>query len=136
MKDGLRCDSSVSIPRVLCTSCGHTHALIPDVLIPFGSYSLCFILSALQRYLNRSSTVAALCDSLQISISTLYGWIHLFEQHASLWLGILHKVAKLNSDASAPLGVSLKSQFLRPTVNGRIEFLLKLFEKLQCPSSR
>ena len=33
--------------------------------------------------------------------------------------------------AVAPLGVSLNNQFLRPTVNGLIEFSLRLFEKLR-----
>ena len=30
------------IPRVKCTSCGHTHALLPEMLIPYSSYSLRF----------------------------------------------------------------------------------------------
>ena len=38
--------------------------------------------------------------------------------------------------AVAPLGVSLKSQLRRPTQKGRIAFSLKLFVKLQRPSSR
>ena len=38
--------------------------------------------------------------------------------------------------AWAPFGVSQNSQFLRPTVNGRIAFSLRLLEKLQRPSSR
>ena len=38
--------------------------------------------------------------------------------------------------AWAPFGVSQNSQFLRPTVNGRIAFSLRLLEKLQRLSSR
>lgn len=38
--------------------------------------------------------------------------------------------------ASDPFGVLENSQFLRPTANGRMEFSLRLFEKLHLPSSR
>lgn len=38
----------LSIPRLMCASCNHTHALLPDILIPFGSYSLSFILKVLR----------------------------------------------------------------------------------------
>ena len=38
--------------------------------------------------------------------------------------------------AVAPFGLALNSQFFRPIVNGLIAFSLRLFERLQCPSSR
>ena len=38
---------SLCVPRVKCTSCGHTHALLPEMLIPYSSYSLRFVLSVL-----------------------------------------------------------------------------------------
>lgn len=38
--------------------------------------------------------------------------------------------------ASAPFGVSLNSQFLRPKVKGRMEFSDRLLEKLQLKRSR
>jgi len=79
----------VTISRVICSSCGHTHALLPDVLIPYGSYSLFFILKVLRSYFLHSYTVQTLCSYYAISISTLYAWIHLFHKQKSLWLGAL-----------------------------------------------
>lgn len=96
---GTRTEISVCVPRLRCTSCGHTHALLPDVLIPFGSYTLRFVLNVLYGYLSRAGSVADFCDSRQISVSTLYGWIHLFEDQASLILGVLKKAAHLSMDA-------------------------------------
>ena len=79
----------VSISRVICSSCGHTHALLPDTLIPFGSYSLFFILKVLRLYFLHSYTVEKLCSLYSISISTLYTWIRLFHKQKALWIGFL-----------------------------------------------
>ena len=87
-----RVDTVLSVPRFLCESCGHSHALLPDILIPFGSYSLRFILTVLSSYLNRSCTITAFCDHWQIAISTLYGWIHLFTEQYNAWCRILDRV--------------------------------------------
>jgi len=92
VEGGRRCDASVLVPRFQCESCGRTHAVLPDVLIPFGSYSLRFVLTVLAAYLKRSSTVAGLCEYWQISVSTLYAWIHLFDEHYNAWCGVLERI--------------------------------------------
>jgi len=97
IENGRRSDAIISIPRVLCTSCDRTHAILPDVLIPYGSYSLRFILVILNAYLARTVTVQEFCASWGIAVSTLYDWIHLFEKQASLWLGVLKQVKRLNT---------------------------------------
>lgn len=89
---GKRKQISLSVPRFQCTSCGHTHAVLPDILIPFGSYSLRFILTVLKEYLNRTVPVADLCLRWDIAISTLYDWIHLFQKHYNSWCRILDRV--------------------------------------------
>ena len=96
--NGDRCESTVSVPRVIC-QCGHTHALIPDHLIPYGSYSLRFILVILQLFMSRHCNVAAFCDKWQISISTIYYWKHLFTLHYNLWFSVLNEISELNSKA-------------------------------------
>ena len=83
----------VEVPRILCTSCNHTHAILPDCLVPFSSYSLSFILTVLQDYFLRKQPVLQLCSQYQISVSTLYAWIHQFVSHKKLWLGILRNAA-------------------------------------------
>lgn len=89
IKSGLIVNHSVSIPRVICSSCSHTHAILPAVLVPYGSYSLFFILTVLKDYFLRSGTIDYLCTRYQISVSTLYSWIHLFYSQKRLWLGLL-----------------------------------------------
>lgn len=88
-KKGSNTCHNISITRVYCNSCKHTHAILPDNLIPYGSYSLSFILTVLRAYFLGTKTVAELCDYFQISVSTLYGWKHLFNEQKLVWLGIL-----------------------------------------------
>lgn len=90
--EGKRREISVEIPRVICQSCHHTHALLPDVLIPYGSYTLRFILHVLELYLMRAEPVAKLCESWAISVSTLYGWIHLFLDQHNLWFRAIEHI--------------------------------------------
>lgn len=93
---GVRAEYTLTIKRVMCASCGCTHALLPDVLIPYGSYSLRFILHVLRAYLNRNCTVAVLCGRFSIAVSTLYAWIALFNEHANLWLSVLERISRVS----------------------------------------
>lgn len=81
---------NIVITRVLCNSCGRTHAILPANLIPFGSYSLSFVLTVLRAYFLGTQTVTYLCNYFQVSVSTLYGWINLFKEQKLIWLGILN----------------------------------------------
>jgi len=85
----------IEIPRVLCESCGSTHAILPDVLIPYKSYSLRFILYILAKYLKRDCTVEVFCEQWNIAIATLYSWKDIFLEHASLWIGKLEQANTL-----------------------------------------
>jgi ribosomal protein S27AE len=75
--------------RFICSSCGTTHALLPDILVPYSPYSLRFKLVVLIAYYERESTVVEVCERYNIAISTLYRWIALFLLHKDLFLGIL-----------------------------------------------
>ena len=99
VNEGVRADKVLSVHRFLCESCGHTHALLPDILIPFGSYSLRFVLTVLEGYLNRPGSVADYCESWKIAISTLYGWIHLFASHYNAWCQVLDRIIWVCRDA-------------------------------------
>lgn len=92
-ENGLNTCHSISIARVICNSCCHTHAILPDNLIPFGSYTLSFVLTILRAYFLGSKTITSLCDFFQISVSTLYDWIKLFKVQKHVWLGILTDAA-------------------------------------------
>lgn len=112
--NGKRAEIMVSIPRVRC-HCGRTHGLLPDILIPYSSYSLKFVITVIKNYLNRSCTIRELCDFWQISVSTLYSWIHLFRNHYNLWVGAINQVSSLSDDViSAVCDVtSFPSEFFK-----------------------
>lgn len=79
----------VRIKRVRCGSCGHTHAVLPDTIVPYSTYSLQFILRVLARYFLGLGTVEQLCRRYAISVSMLYQWKTLFLEHKAVWLGVL-----------------------------------------------
>lgn len=79
----------VEIKRVRCGSCGHTHAILPDCIIPYSTYSLLFILRVLCAHFLGLGTVEQLCRRYAISPSMLYQWKGLFLEHKEIWLGVL-----------------------------------------------
>lgn len=86
---GLPVTYRIMISRIICSSCGHTHAILPEIIIPYGSYSLIFILTVLRDYYLSHMTIKELCDKYMIATSTLYSWKRLLLIHKKLWLGIL-----------------------------------------------
>lgn len=86
---GLIVTYTVTVIRYKCPSCGHTHAILPEHLIPYSSYSLPFILTVLRDYYTRPVSVESVCSKYDISVSTLYAWHSLFLTHKKLWLGLL-----------------------------------------------
>ena len=84
----------LKILRVICTCCGHTHAILPDPIIPYGSYSLFFILRVLAEYFLKTGSIAAICGIFSISPPQLYRWAKLYQQHRREWQGLLKSVAQ------------------------------------------
>lgn len=91
------------IPRVKCTSCGHTHAVLPEMLIPYSSYSLRFVLTVLKDYFLHVHTVGQICEAYQIAHSTLYAFRALFLSHKRLILGVLNDALEQAVDFIAEL---------------------------------
>lgn len=81
----------VSVMRVICDSCctHNTHAILPDFIIPYCSYSLFFILRVLAEYFCHLHTIEKLCERFSITVKQLYKWISLWNLHKSQWLGVL-----------------------------------------------
>jgi len=106
----------VTIERYKCSSCGHTHAILPESLIPYQSYSFLFIIAVLRDYFTKSLTIERICEKYNISISTLYAWKNLFIRNKKIWLGLLKDsytspVQFLNSLFSANFLYNLKDFF-------------------------
>lgn len=79
----------VKIRRVRCESCGHTHGIIPDYIIPYSTYSLFFVMRVLGEYYLRVRTVERICSRYNITPSMLYSWKKAFEEDKEIWLGVL-----------------------------------------------
>jgi hypothetical protein len=79
----------ITITRYKCKSCNRTHALLPDLIIPYSSYSLGFVILVIEEYFNKNLTVAEICSKYDISESTLYCWKEIFLKHKKIWLGLL-----------------------------------------------
>lgn len=79
----------ITITRYRCLSCNGTHAILPESIIPYQSYSLIFILRVLKDYFTRQISVESICIKYEISVSTLYSWKKLFLKEKKVWLGLL-----------------------------------------------
>ena len=88
-ENGRTVTDRLEITRYKCLSCGHTHAILPELIIPYQSYSFIFIISVMRDYYTHSLTVEGICDKYDISVSTLYSWKKLFLKNKKIWLGLL-----------------------------------------------
>lgn len=110
----------IRISRGICESCGHTHAILPDLIIPYSTYGVFFILRVIVEYLLRLRPVEQLCNRFGISHSMLYRWLDLFQAHKLEWLGLVTSMetsplAFLKSLCSLPEFSCFASAFVRPT---------------------
>ena len=76
------------IPRVQCT-CGKSHALLPDFIVPYLSYSLPTILHILSDYFTRRLTIRGICEKYLVSPPLIYRFKKRFLLHKKHWLGVL-----------------------------------------------
>jgi len=80
----------ITVPRIECASCGHSHAILAPVIIPYSPFSFHFVISLLYDFItHKFRTVTALCHEYDISISTLYRIYHRFIEDRKLMLGML-----------------------------------------------
>lgn len=110
----------VEIVRYRCASCKITHALLPDIIIPYNSYSILFILTVLRDYYTRTFTLQQICDKYQISHSTLYAWKEVFQKHKKLWLGLLESLQVSETEFLSSASLFDLGAFFRLT---RVSFL-------------
>lgn len=82
----------LKIPRVQC-SCGKSHALLPDFIVPYLSYALPMILQILSDYFQRRLTIHGICEKYLVSPPLIYRLKKLFLLHKKQWLGILRDMA-------------------------------------------
>lgn len=96
----------LKVPRVQC-SCGRSHALLPDLIVPYLSYSLPMILQVLYDYFYTHLTVQGTCDKYLITPPVLYRLKKQFLLHKKEWLGIVR-------DMSLPACTFLEALLTKP----------------------
>ncbi|WP_373000345.1 DUF6431 domain-containing protein [Lutispora sp.] len=77
---GVLIDEIIDILRLRCCSCGHTHAILPDFIIPYCTYSYSLILECLNGYYSKVK-IEELCERYNISPQLIYSWIKRFQDH-------------------------------------------------------
>ena len=83
-------DNIIIIHRYICSSCGHTHALLPSVIVPYISFGFKFTVYLIHDYLvHKYHSVEAMCEHYGIAISTFYRILNKFKKHKQVWLGLL-----------------------------------------------
>jgi len=88
-EDGQIVNYPVRPLRFLCSSCNGTHALLPDIIVPYSPYSLLFMLAALIAFYERDATVEDVCAEFGIAVSTIYAWKERISEHKDIMLGLL-----------------------------------------------
>lgn len=81
--------ASLCILRVFCDSCQHAHAVLPEVIIPYSTFSLFFVLRILAEYFAGLYTREQLCEKFDVSANQLRRWTALWRSHKRQWLGLL-----------------------------------------------
>ena len=82
----------ISVKRLKCQGCGHTHAVLPDLIVPYAQYSLFFLLRVVGEYFLHLKTISEICLVYSITPSMLYRWKALFLCHMADWLPILEQL--------------------------------------------
>ena len=91
-KDGSPHCAQLSITRVMC-ECGHTHAILPDPVVPYLQYSLFYVLMVLAVYSCHLMTIDHLCEAYHITPPILYRWLKVYKEHRCEWQGLLESTS-------------------------------------------
>ena len=88
------CNNRISVKlirvlRLVCKTCGHTHAVLPDIIVPYAQYTIRFMCRVVSERLTSASAIDAVCKKFDISYKTLYRFLDIYKEHKALWLGVL-----------------------------------------------
>lgn len=98
------------VTRVQCP-CGKSHALLPDLIVPYLSYSLPMILMLLSDYFHRRLTIRGICEKYLVNVPLIYRLKKWFLLHKKQWLGALRDMELSASDFVERLQSESYSQF-------------------------
>lgn len=81
--------TKIRIQRVLCRDCNHSHALLPEEIIPYGQFSIVFIFWVLAAYYLEEKSMNAICKAYNISVQQLKRWKKTFIAQKQRYLGVM-----------------------------------------------
>lgn len=74
-------EKQLNILRLICNSCGTTHAILPSDIIPYAIYSFSCVMQLLTNHFDRNHNILSLCEQFKISFQLLYSFIKRFTEH-------------------------------------------------------
>ena len=112
---------NVKVQRIMCKSCKHTHALLPNFIVPYKIMSISSIALIVQRAV--STSVCKLAEAIGLSIQSIYAFI-------ALVLAFFDDFKILNnSNESTPFKKFNKHYFLTNCIQlSKSNFRLDYFE--------
>ena len=81
--------TKIRIQRVLCRHCNHSHALLPEEIVPYGQFSIIFMFWVLCAYYLENKSMNAICEAYGISVQQLKRWKKVFAAQKQRYLGVL-----------------------------------------------
>lgn len=84
-----RVENRISVPRYICSSCGHTHAVLPDPIIPYKQYTLLFIIRVLSLHFLHLLTIESICEKYDITTAVFQRFVNIYNEHRREWEGLL-----------------------------------------------
>lgn len=115
----------IRVMRVMC-ECGHTHAILPDFIVPYCQLSVKYLLQILFAFYIRHKSIVQICQYYGITAERLYQLKNLFETHKQLWLGRMAAAEEKSADF-------IRSLVLEPDISGYLHdfYLLTSISFLQ-----
>lgn len=83
-------DNTITILRIKCNDCGHTHAILPEEIIPYQQYSLIFVYTALEMHYVRNISIREVCQRMNINQRTFFKWAKTFMEQLKKHLGVIN----------------------------------------------
>jgi hypothetical protein len=118
-EDGIY-DFNVCVTRVICNSCGATHALLPDFIAPYKTFSRDSILYVVASA--AASSVLKVSEKLSISMELIYSFI-------AIVLGFFNYADSLNREQNFQKNFNENYFLLNCLTICNAEFDLKFFNR-------
>lgn len=133
-------ENAMDILRIKCSSCGHTHAILPIDVIPFHIYATTCILTICSKFYIEEKSILTISNESNISYQLIYKFLNIFNlflnhiQHLLRQLEIL-KYSEQVSCQKVMLTLSLYESTTKFIIAYLKHYRSPLFLTRRCTSS-